>query len=296
MTSSDRLVRPSEVPRRRSVLDAGLGHELRRCRERAGLSSAEAAAAGGLITAALDEVERGASAVPESVVADLLTRYGVAGERRSELLTLTRRAVDHGWWHGYADLLLRVHDTYLRLEAAASMVRTYDREVVPKLLQTREYACAVLRTAATALGMTRVEDVERMVDLRTHRQRLLLAEGGPSCWAVVDEAVLRSIEDRELRRAQLTHLLEVGERSGVSLQVVPANAAGHLPVAVSFTLLRFAQQYLPDVAYVEQTTRPLYLERRADVEHYTLMMERLVARIPSPSRTAAILDRLRSEG
>jgi hypothetical protein len=95
-------------------------------------------------------------------------------------------------------------------------------------------------------------------------------------------------------RAQLTHLLEMIERPRVTLQVVPVGPTRPVAADAPVTLMRFAQPYLPDVVYVEQLTRPLYLERRSDVDHYTILLDRLVARAERPSRTSAILSRIRS--
>jgi transcriptional regulator with XRE-family HTH domain len=282
------------------VLGRGLGGELRRRRERAGLSAEAAAEACGAPVSVVEELESGRVGVSPRALADLLSGYGVADEaERVELLLLAERATGPGWWRPYADIVTRQYETYLRLEGAASLIRSYDPHVVPRLLQTREYAAATIRLGfsrlgTTHLGITRPEDVERQIDIRMRRQELLDAPDGPILWAVVEEAALRlGVGDPEVSRAQLTHLMEMVGRPRVSVQVVPAGPAG--PVAdTPFTLMRFAQGYLPDIAYIEQMTRPLYLEKRSDVDHYSVLMERLVERAERPTRTSAILSAIRS--
>jgi transcriptional regulator with XRE-family HTH domain len=283
------------------VLSRGLGGELRRHRERAGLTAEAAAEACGAPVSAVEELESGHVGVSARTLADLLSGYGVADEaERVELLLLRERAAGPGWWRSYADIVTRQYETYLRLEGAASVIRSYDPHVVPRLLQTRDYAAATIRLGfsrlgTTHLGITRPEDVERQIDIRMRRQSELLdAPDGPILWAVVEEAALRlGVGDPEVSRAQLTHLMQVTGRPRVTLQVVPVGPAGPVVADTPFTLMRFAQGYLPDVAYVEQMTRPLYLEKRLDVDHYTMLMERLVARAERPSRTSAILSAIR---
>jgi uncharacterized protein DUF5753/helix-turn-helix protein len=290
---------PAEAP---TALDRGLGEELRRHRERAGLGRDAAADAGDLTAATVDLLEAGRVVVPQHALAALLTRYGVLDEeRRAELLSLARHAGDPRWWQDFADILPQQYETYLRLEQATSLIRSYDPEIVPRLLQTRDYARASIRAifdqlGTTHLGITRTEDVERQVDIRMRRQRLLDAPDGPTLWATVDEGALRHrIGGSDVLRAQLTHLLESADRPRVVLQVVLAGAARPYAANAPFTLMRFAQHFLPDIVYVEQTTRPLYLDRRADVDHYTMLMDRLAARAERPARTPAALSRIRSQ-
>jgi len=275
-----------------TVLRMGLGAELRRRRELAGITREVAGDAIRASTAKISRLELGRVSFKERDVADLLTLYKVTDEaERAEFLDLVRKANAPGWWHRYADLLPGWFETYLGLEQAATVIRTYELQFVPGLLQTREYARAV-----TQLAVSRAEEVERRVELRMRRQELLTSPEAPTLWAVIDEAALRrSIGGTDLARDQLTRLLEVNEQPNVSLQIAPLSYGGHPAAGGPFTLLRFAQPDLPDIVYLEQLTSALYLDKRSDVEHYALVMDRLVAQVEPPARTAALLEEIRRE-
>ncbi len=276
-----------------TVLRIGLGATLKRLREEAGIDRETAAGAIRASVAKISRMELGRVGFKTRDVADLVALYGLVDPtRRAELLDLARRANEPGWWHRYADLLPNWFETYLGLEQAASVIRTFELQFVPGLLQTADYARAVTR-----LAHTRVEEIERRVELRMHRQKLLTQPGAPTLWAVVDESALRrSVCDRpDVLRAQLTHLLEMNELPNVSLQFVPLSHGGHAAAGGSFTLLRFAQPDLPDVVYLEQLTSALYLDKRSDTDHYVMVMNRLVTKLEPPNRAAAILDRIRRE-
>ena len=273
-----------------TALRIGLGSELRRRRERAGISREVAGEALRASPAKISRLELGRVGFKERDVLDLLTLYGVTDEtERTQFLALARRANAPGWWHRYSDLLPGWFETYLGLEQASTMIRTYELQFVPGLLQTGDYARAV-----TLLGHEDAEDVERRVELRLRRQEVLTAPGAPTLWAVIDEAALRrSLNGPELLRAQLDHLLAMNELPNVSVQIAPLSFGGHAAAGGPFSILRFAEPDLPDIVYLEQLTSALYLDKRSDVEHYALVMDRLCAHIEPPDRTAAIIDAIR---
>jgi transcriptional regulator with XRE-family HTH domain len=290
------VVRPTSMIRGAAggptVLRIGLGGELRRRREAAGVTREAAGEAIRASPAKISRLELGRVGFKERDVADLLTLYGVGeGEERAQFLALARQANAPGWWHRYADLLPSWFETYLGLEQAASVIRTYELQFVPGLLQTAEYARAVTRLAHTDAA-----EVERRVELRMRRQELITATAAPTLWAVIDEAALRRpLGGAELCRAQLTHLIEVSELPNVSLQVVPFSYGGHAAAGGSFSLLRFPEPDLPDVVYIEQLSSALYLDKRPDVDRYAAVMDRLCAQVDPPDRTAQIIARIRAE-
>ena len=276
-----------------TVLRIGLGGNLRRLREGAGISREVAGDAIRASAAKISRMELGRVGFKTRDVSDLLTLYGVADPGpREEFLELARRANEPGWWHRYADLLPSWFETYLGLEQAASLIRTFELQFVPGLLQTPDYARAVTR-----LAHTRSDEIERRVELRMKRQQLLTRESSPKLWAVVDESALRRSvsSDPGVLRDQLRHLIRMNEQPNISLQFVPLSRGGHAAAGGSFTLLRFAQPDLPDVVYLEQLTSALYLDKRSDVDHYAMVMDRLVAKLAPPGRAAGILQRLLGE-
>jgi transcriptional regulator with XRE-family HTH domain len=274
-----------------TILRIALGGQLRRRREAAGVTREVAGEAIRASTAKISRLELGRVGFKERDVADLLTLYGVLdSDERGEFLALARRANSPGWWHQYADLLPAWFETYLGLEQAASVIRTYELQFVPGLLQTPEYAREVTR-----LGHADPEEVERRVELRMRRQQILTAAGAPTLWAVVDEAALqRSLAGADLMRHQLDHLIEVNRLPNVSLQIAPLRYGGHAAAGGPFTILRFAEPDLPDIVYLEQLTSALYLDKRADVEHYAMVMDRLCAQVDPPARTESVLMAIRA--
>lgn len=282
------------APNGPTVLRIGLGGQLRRCRELAGITREEAGNAIRASAAKISRLELGRVGFKERDVADLLTLYGVVdADDRAAFLELADRSNTPGWWQSYADLLPSWFETYLGLEQAASVIRTYELQFVPGLLQTREYARAVTR-----LGHGDRSVFERRVDLRMRRQQILSNPAGPMLWAVIDEAaLLRGLGGADLMRAQLDHLIACNRMPNVSLQVAPLSVGGHAAAGGSggpFSLLRFAEPDLPDIVYLEQLTSALYLDKRADTEHYAAVMDRLCAQIPPPGATESTLLALRA--
>lgn len=271
-----------------------LGSQLRRLREIKGVSRE---AAGYTIRASgskMSRMELGRVGFKERDVADLLTLYGVDDEEeRAALLGLAREANNPGWWHQYSDVLPGWFEAYVGLEAAASLIRTYEVQYVPGLLQAEDYARAVIELGH---GSASAEEVTRRVDLRMTRQQSLARPGGPRLWAVVDEAALRRpIGGPNVMRSQLEQLIAVAKQPNVTLQVIPFRFGGHAATGGAFSILRFPDQSLPDVVYVEQLTSSLYLDKREDIDVYLQVMERLSIQADPPTRTAKTLNRILAE-
>jgi len=205
---------------------------------------------------------------------------------------LALRASTPGWWHQFNDILPQWFEMYLGLEQASAVIRTYEPQLVPGLLQTEECARAVIRLGHSSES---VDDVERRVALRMKRQELLTQPGAPSLWAVVDEAALWRLGGRTAMREQIQHLIELAELPNVTLQAVPFYSGGHAAAGGPFTILRFADPDLPDVVYLEQLTSSLYLDKTQDVDHYLMVMDRLCVQAKSPSKTARFLASINKE-
>ncbi|GIJ26636.1 transcriptional regulator [Micromonospora qiuiae] len=274
-----------------TVLRMLLGAQLRRLRESRGVTREDAGWEIRSSESKISRMELGRVGFKERDVADLLTLYGVTDEQeRFALLKLARDANSPGWWHRYGDVLPSWFQSYLGLEAAAVLIRSYEVQFVPGLLQTREYARAVVLLGHSGADSV---DIDRRVDLRMRRQELLRRPRPPRLWAVVDEAVLRRpIGGPQVMRAQLEALLEATRTPNVRLQVIPFAAGGHAAAGGAFTILRFGDQDLPDIVYIEQLTSALYLDKREDLDFYALAMERLCVEAEPPENTPDILKRI----
>jgi transcriptional regulator with XRE-family HTH domain len=277
-----------------TVLRRLLGAQLRRLRERQGITREEAGYAIRASGSKMSRLELGRVGFKERDVADLLTLYGVTDDTdRETLLALAQDANSPGWWHRYGDVLPGWFETYVGLEEAAALIRTYEVQFIPGLLQTEEYARAVIALGNSAASP---EEIEQRVSLRATRQKLLTRGDSPRLWAVVDEAALRRpIGGRDVMRGQIERLIEATKLPGVILQVLPFRVGGHTAEAGAFTILRFPESDLPDVVYVEQLTSALYLDRRDDVDSYMEAMERLCVVSAPPDKTAEILSRILQE-
>jgi transcriptional regulator with XRE-family HTH domain len=276
-----------------TVLRMLLGAHLRKLREAREISREEAGYAIRGSESKISRLELGRVGFKGRDVADLLTLYGVDGEERDRLIALARDANQPGWWHRYGDVLPNWFQAYLGLEAAAALIRTYEVQFIPGLLQTADYARAVVRLDHSRASEA---EVERRVALRVNRQRVLTRPDAPQFWAILDEASLRRpIGGSEVMRGQLQALIEVNKLPNVRLQVIPFNAGGHAAAGGAFSLLRFPEEDLPDIVYIEQLTSALYLDKRDDVEHYVLAMERLCVEAEPPAHTASIIEKILHE-
>jgi transcriptional regulator with XRE-family HTH domain len=276
-----------------TVLRILLGSQLRMLREARGVTREEAGYAIRASGSKISRMELGRVSFKERDVVDLLDLYGVDADEAAALVALAREANTPGWWHKYGDLLPDWFQVYVGLEEAASLIRLYEVQFVPGLLQTADYARAVVRLGQPGAPP---EEIERRVGLRMGRQELLTKPGGPRLWAIVDEAALRRpIGGREVMRAQLVQLIEATNEPNVTLQVVPFRSGGHAAEAGAFTIMRFPEPDLPDVVYLEQLTSALYLDKRDDVEKYTEVMERLSVESESPERSVDILSGMLEE-
>ncbi|WP_232828628.1 helix-turn-helix domain-containing protein [Kribbella monticola] len=266
-----------------------LGAHLRRLREAADISRADAGWAIRGSESKISRLELGRVGFKVRDVDDLLTLYKLDdAEERERLLELAQQANNPGWWQRWDDLTPTWFHSYLGLEMAAELIRTFELQFVPGLLQTPDYARAVVQ-----LGRDRplpAEEVERLVALRTGRQQVLTRKRSVRLWAVIDEAVLqRPIGGREVFRAQLEYLIEVSQWHNVTLQIIPFDRGGYTATGGAFSILRFGEMDLPDVVYIEHLTSAVYLDKREDLDEYAVTMDSLAITALRPRHTEELL-------
>jgi len=277
-----------------TVLRILLGAQLRRLREHKSISREDAGWEIRASGSKISRMELGRVSFKERDVSDLLTLYGVTdGKEREALLSLARQANSPGWWHHYGDIMPPGFQSYLGLEAASTLIRTYEIQFVPGLLQTREYARAIMLLGHAG---EKPEEIERRVELRMQRKQVLTRPEPPQLWAVIDEAVLRRpIGGGDVMKAQIESLIAAAKMPNVRLQIIPFHSGGHAAAGGSFAILRFPEPDLPDVVWVEHLTSSIYLDKREDVDLYAIAMERVCIDAEPPGHTPEILEKLLTE-
>src|SRR5512133_3916366 len=244
-----------------------VGAQLRRLRTEMGLTREEAGEAIRASEWKIHRLENGQVGFKERDIIDLLRLYGVTDPTEmAEFVALAREANTPGWWQHYGDLPPQWFRTYVDLESAAALIRTYEGQFIPGLLQTDDYMRAVVQGAHLDESP---EELGRRVRLRMARQILLTREHPPRLWAVVAEAALRRpVGGPEVMRGQLERLIDATKLANVTLQILPFGSGAHPAMAGSFSILRFGDQELPDVVYLEHLTGASYLDKRDEVERY----------------------------
>jgi transcriptional regulator with XRE-family HTH domain len=271
-----------------------VGAQLRRLRTDMGLSREEAAEAIRASEWKIHRLENGQVGFKDRDIVDLLRRYGLTDpDDIAAFLEFAREANAPGWWQRYGDLLPQWFKAYVDLESSATLIRTYEGQLVPGLLQTEDYMRAVIGGASLDESP---EEAERRVALRMGRQTLLMRPDAPRLWAVIDEAALRRpVGSPEAMGGQLKRLIDATELANVVLQVLPFGAGAHPGMVGAFSILRFADGELPDVVYVEHLTNAQYLDRRDDVNRYLHVMDRISMRAAAPDNTVGILHKILQE-
>ncbi|WP_420036890.1 helix-turn-helix domain-containing protein [Streptomyces sp. cg28] len=275
-----------------TVLRMILGRRLRDMRLGAGASLEDAARALRVKTLTIRRLEKAEVALKPLYVEKLLETFGADRQETEEFVALAERANEPGWWHSYRDVVPSWFTAYVSLETDAKTLRTYEPQYVTGLLQTPEYAHAVLRGG---LPNGTEEELERRVELRLRRQVLLDREDAPTLWVVMEEAVLhRTVGDPDVMREQIERLLEMSELPHVSVDIVPFAAGAHIGACAPFTYFRFEEPELPDIVYSELLSAAVYLDQREDVVAHLEAHSRM-ALMTSSDDSRALLNRMRKE-
>lgn len=283
------MVHTHTVPKRSSptVRHRRLAAELRRLRKHSDLSAEDVAARLGWSPAKVYRTEAGQTLPPIGHVTELLELYGTSDTERVMLLQLARDARRRGWWAAFSDVL---PTAYVSLEDEASRIRAYEAQVVHGLLQTDEYARAIL-----SLDGAPETEVERRLQARMARKALLSRPDAPRIEVILDEAVLRRVVgDVEVMREQLHSIRAAARRPNVSVRVLPFTAAG-VHVDGPMTILSFAEDD-PEVIYVESMGGSLYLESAGHVVTVKARFERIEDAALDEDESAALIGAVAKEG
>jgi transcriptional regulator with XRE-family HTH domain len=263
-----------------------LGQELRQLREAAGFTIDEVAQRLEVAPGKISQIETGRVSIRPRDVSDLLDQYEIHGAHRDNLLILTREARQQGWWHSYSDVLSEGIDIWVGLETEAEAIRLYEVQLVPGLLQTSEYARAVLRAHYRS---EQPEQIEPRVKLRMARQQLVIEQNNTPIWAVLDEAVLqRQMGPPEIMQSQYRQLLDFSERNNITIQVLPLDAGVYSGVPVGFGIMRLAHPD-PEVVVIEYRGGILSIERSEDVAEHAHVFDWIRATAKGPEESISYI-------
>jgi hypothetical protein len=233
----------------------------------------------------LSRIETGQSGAGPRDIRDLCVLYEVTDPaEREHLMALAREGKQRGWWQDY-DL---PYATYVGLEAEAVSINVYQSGAVPGLLQTEEYARAMLRAQVPPFS---THELEQRVQARLTRQALLMQSNGPRYYAILDEAALRrGVGGPEVMRAQLQRMSQAAQLQNVTLQVIPFEAGAHPAMESVFSILNFEQPLVSDIVYVEGLVGNIYLERPPEMERYRKIFSHLRSMALDPIDSVSMID------
>jgi transcriptional regulator with XRE-family HTH domain len=264
-----------------------LGSELRRLREAQAMKLEEVAERLGLAASTLSRIETGKAPTRIAYLRSMLECYGVDDpDQRQMLLEMAREGHRKGWWAAWEDVLPPGFDIYVGLEAEAASVRVYEAQVVHGLLQTEEYARAVM----TVRRRQTTAEIDRLVALRMQRQEVLLREDPMALWIILDEAVIRRrMGPPDLMYRQLVRLADAAQMPNVTLQVLEFSSGLHPALNGSFAIIEFAERSDPDVVYSEGVGGQTYIEKHEEVQARAEAFDLLCATALPPAESAGLI-------
>jgi transcriptional regulator with XRE-family HTH domain len=263
--------------------------ELKQLREAAELTQDEVAEQLDWHTTKLFRIESGRTSPHPNDVRGMLDIYGVSDQdQRDALIQLAKEARKRGWWYSYRDVLPSRYEFFIGMEAAASSIRTFELAVIPGLLQTEDYARALVHGGPIELDP---EEQQRFIEVRVARQQILAQRSRPRLWAILDEgAIRRTVGGPTVMRDQLQHLIAASEKGKTTIQVVPYDVGAPPGTASSFIMLGFPKSTNVDMVYMETIGGHLWVDKAEEVQHYATAFDHLRAVALSPDDTRDMLQ------
>jgi transcriptional regulator with XRE-family HTH domain len=245
-----------------------VGRELRRWRERIGLTNAEACRRARWAASKLSKIENAQQPIQGVEVLALGIVYEIDEDERNHLFNACLTAGDQGWWHEYDEnILVPAVQDFVELESEASQLCTFKADLIPGLLQTERYAAAL---ATATVPPASPEIVEQRAAIRGARQTRLTGVDPLAMDAIIWEPALRQlVGGPTVMGGQLEHLAKLATQPNVRIQVLPLGSGAFPAMGSTFSILSFREEQYDDVVYIENLTQGLYLEEAADVEVYT---------------------------
>ncbi|QNE76797.1 helix-turn-helix domain-containing protein [Streptomyces finlayi] len=262
-------------------------------REQAGKTPEAAAERIGCHRTKINRIENARLGISLGELRDLLTFYGVEDASQvDEAVSLAQRSREPGWVQR-AGLARPSYADFIDYEQTADYIRSYQSSLIAGLLQTPDYARAVLSAAPSTLGH---DEVEALVTARIRRQEVLQRSEPPRLCVIAGEASIRlQVGGTQVMRKQLDHLATMAEQAGVEVQIIPDRAGAHAGLAGSFVLFGFPNPSFSDVVCVEHRTGTLYMETPEETEEYTLIFDSLRSIALSPGDSLDVIAKVRQE-
>ena len=269
-----------------------LATRLATLRSEAGLSREQVEEQTGINSTTLYRIETARTKPQRRTLLTLLDLYGVSDKAdRDDLVALSKHSSELGWLRQYESDLREPYSNFISFESEARSVRNYESLFVPGLLQTEDYARAVIRGV---LPHATNDEVEKRVEVRVQRKTVLTKDDPLSLWCVIDEAaVRRKVGGDKIMQGQLVHLIEATAAPTTVLQIIPFAAGAHPGMPGSFVVMSFPEPTDPDIIYLDSMGGDLFLERSEDVERFTTVFEHLRATALSPADTVRMLEEIR---
>lgn len=273
-----------------SVRSRQVANQIRRLREQAQLSCSEVARTLGLSVSKVSRMETGATGLQTEDVAAMLGLFRVSATKRQEVLDLLHRSDEKGWWQRQAGLP-QLWRSLIDFEAKATRIQNFENMFVPGLLQTAEYARAVVQSIR---GSLTDEEVDHLVAARMARQAVLTRSAAPQLLAVVDEEVLhRQVGDDGVMYRQLLHLVALAQRTNIVLRVVPRSTGAYPGLQGPFEVLEFFEE--PSLVFFENQTVGMFLEEEADLAGYRVALANILAVALPPAESVNLVRAIEGE-
>jgi len=272
------------------MLRRQLGAELRRLRDRTGRTVADVAHELSWSESKLSRIETASIGIRKLDLERLLGVYGVDGKELTKLAVLAAQSRQKAWWEAYGDALPDPYETYIGFEAEASSMFIYEAQIVPGLLQTAEYASAIMQAE---LADDRPEIIGPRIAVRMARQAVLERDPPPQVCAILDEDVLRRpIGGHDVLRRQMLRLVEASGRPTITIQILPFSVGAHRGLAGSFTVLEFAGVSEPSMVYCDGMTGGVFRSKPEELRSYVMCFEALRAAALSPKDSVDLISQV----
>ena len=236
----------------------------------------------------VSRMETGQRSVTMRDIRDLCDLYGVAGAQRDYLAELARESRQQGWWQSY-DV---PYAAFIGLEADATSINTFQDALIPGLLQTADYARALLESTVPELSP---KMVEQGVTVKLKRQQLLTQDDPPQLRVILDESALhRIIGSHSAMKVQLDHIINISGLANVTIQIVRYDSGAYAALGSSFTILELPSP-IPEVVFAEGLFGFIYIDRRQDVERYQRIFGGLQSIATTAQESITLVARISEE-